>query len=104
MRRAESGRNELLVTGTLVGDAEYSSGVASSVSGAGGNSAQTVSKAFQIRAEAAERENSNAFYIHLRDAYTIWPDGRLPSRQAGGVWWRGRISSVDCWCFGEIEI
>ncbi len=39
-------------------------------------------------------------FVHLRDARTITPQGPLPT--PGGLW-RGRLSSVDGFTFGEIN-
>jgi hypothetical protein len=42
-------------------------------------------------------------FIHLREARTFAPSGLGKSIPAtGGVWWRGHLSSVDGWSFGQL--
>jgi len=47
----------------------------------------------------AERPSMTAF-LHLRNAHTLGPQGPTPT---DGALWRGRLSSVDGFTFGELR-
>jgi len=64
---------------------------------------------FREQAAAAREETDNGDeslepvrFIHLMNARTLAPGGSpIPANR--GVWWRGRLDSVDGWCFGELS-
>jgi hypothetical protein len=98
-----------LVSGTLVGVTAYYHGIATEAEFlTGGENA--LSKALRqiggsvekrVEADQAGERERLISYIHLKDARTFAPGGRpLPANR--GVWWRGRLESVDGWCIGGL--
>jgi hypothetical protein len=96
-----------IVSGTLVGVAEYLDGVASDFDEATGAEVlgapfRELSKDARQQLEAEEAESIPVAFIHLKDARTYSPGGEpIPANR--GVWWRARLESVDAWCFGELR-
>lgn len=53
--------------------------------------------------QTAEGESESRIgYIHLRNARTFNSGNPIPANQ--GVWWRGRMESVDAWSFGLLAV
>jgi hypothetical protein len=94
-----------VVTGTLSSAPEYIEGLAQSLEvGNKPGSADVFREIGQSWREDIERlEKSEEGYpigsIHLKNARTFIPGAAgIPTH--GGVWWRGRLSSVDAWSLG----
>ncbi len=50
--------------------------------------------------EAVTEDPSSTAFLHLRNARTLGPQGPTPT---DGTLWRGRLSSVDGFTFGELR-
>jgi hypothetical protein len=66
-------------------------------------SADDRAAAFMAAFEADDREAAASIelpeYIHLKDARVLAGPGLLPGN---GMWWRGRVDSVDGWAPGQL--
>jgi hypothetical protein len=105
----------LLVSGTLVGVDDYFDGVAAAldeVAGSGreslgamfgtlGKQARDLIQAEDSESRATDTPPPDPAFIHLKNARTYLPTER-PIPSGRGVWWRGRLESVDGWCLGEL--
>ena len=99
-----------VVSGTLIGAAEFYDGIAEdfdqavkegSIGDAFRNVSASVRDDFSKEEDPVETMPPPAF-IHFKNARTYSPGGR-PIPENRGVWWRGRLDSVDAWCFGELR-
>jgi hypothetical protein len=100
----------LLVSGTLIGGAEYFEGFASDFSSVfeDKNTAEQYRSAFAAGAEnykARTFDDSEEIvdaYIHIKGARFFNTSGKaVPANR--GVWWRGRLSEVSGFCLGSLS-
>ena len=102
-----------IVSGTLVGGAAFFEGLAESADNAfrgttgeepSGEGLGAVFRevASETYGENADWERRPTGHLHLRDAQVFHP-GAVPM-PAGGTRWRGRLSSVDGWMLGTLDI
>jgi hypothetical protein len=95
-----------IVSGELVGMGDYIEGVARELEKVG-DTGSTLADVFRQIGESwlAAVKSDDApppRLIHLENARSYSPGGTpIPSDR--GVWWRGRLDSVDGWCFGELS-
>ena len=96
----------LIVSGELVGMADYIEGVARELENTG-DGGKTLADVYRKLGESwlSNLKDDDApppQLIHLSNAKTYAPGGTaIPTSR--GVWWRGRLNSVDGWCFGELS-
>ena len=103
----------LMVTGRLVSGATYWSESAAKLreSGQGptelvetmAESMERVAEGYRetyTDSEAVAEDPSLTAFLHLRNAHTLGPQGPTPT---DGALWRGRLSSVDGFTFGELR-
>ena len=101
-----------VVSGLLVGAAEFFEGLADYLDREAGEDAQAFTHGYRSFAKEFRDEIGSDFdqavdapyvvtYIHLRDAHVFAPGGGyLPSN--AGLFWRGRLESVDGWSIGTL--
>ena len=103
----------LMVTGRLISGATYWSESAAELreSGKGptelteamAESMERVAEEYRqtyTDSEAVAEHPSMTAFLHLRNAHTLGPQGPTPT---DGTLWRGRLSSVDGFTFGELR-
>src|ERR1035437_4371519 len=97
-----------LVSGTLIGGAEYFEGFASEFSSMFDK--KEVAEGFRTAIAAGadhyknipEGEESLASYVHLKEARFFNTHGKpIPANR--GVWWRGRLSEVSGFILGSLS-
>ena len=100
------------VSGLLVGSAEFFDGLAAYMEARGGDGGAVLAKLYRQQAtdfrEAIGTDFEKAFsapyvatFIHLQDARVFAPGGRyLPTDE--GLFWRGRLDSIDGWSIGNL--
>ncbi len=96
----------LVVTGMLASLREYCEGMGQLFASAttDEDSQREWRKTFIDVADQAEKtlDKVPPTFIHLRDARILMGNEKsIPSNQ--GVWWRGRLDSVDGWFLGHID-
>jgi len=100
----------MLVSGTLIGGQAYFAGITQTISSAMCDSpeATAVTDLFEkvnraVHAETSpEKPSPPPAYIHMKDTYFFQPGntGSTPSSQ--GVLWRGKLSQVSGFFFGNL--
>ena len=94
----------------MTGISEYLDGIPADFEQAshGGSIAQAFhglsAKAREAIAEDADpvEDPPSPLFLHLNGARTFSPGGHpIPTNR--GVWWRGRLDSIDAWSFGELR-
>lgn len=90
-----------IVSGTLVGVSVYIAGIADTLTSANvGEMGKTLATGFQDIENRRDVTDEPAAF-HLRGARGfVSPDDAFPNDE--GVWWRGRLESVDGWFLGTI--
>lgn len=98
-----------VISGLLVGYDKYLKGIEETFNIPGNEAAQSIGKVFgllseQLHEDTDEQENeedkSEPQFIHLKDAIIF--NSNLPINSQG-VWWRGKLSSIDGFSFGNFE-
>ena len=100
----------LLVTGIIVSGKDYFAGIADEIRSSTNDGSNTLADVFQrvgsdiyqSSDEAQEDGGPLPAFIHLRDAHFVSP-GERPIPANRGVYWRGRLSAVDGFCFGTMS-
>lgn len=99
----------ILITGDLVSGRTYFTGQAEEVKAIGtGTGLEGFIAGLEVGAQAYPVEEfdeetadpSSPRYIHLRNAQVVAPSGFMPAR---GMWWRGRLTSVDGFWIGKLS-
>ena len=102
----------LVLTGKLISGATYWSETAAELRGLGegptelidamASSMESVADEYRERFGGKAKDASEDFddFVHLRDARTVSSQGPVP---AAGGFWRGRLTSVDGFSFGELQ-
>ncbi len=96
-----------IITGDLIGIAEYLEGIAAEFDDLIGAELGDTYRALAAKerqrvaaADVAEQPSVAPTFIQLKNA-KVYVGGRLlPDKR--GLWWRGRLDSVDGWTFGGI--
>lgn len=101
--------NGLIVSGATISGADYFKAIGDQVRGAiGVSEEESEGNLFQpyIDDYTRDREEDEApltlTYVHLKDAQ-VWAPGQ-PMAPKGGMFWRGRLSSVDGFTLGSWSI
>jgi hypothetical protein len=102
----------MLVSGILVGGQDYFDGITQTISAALGNAEETKSIAdlFERVNQAVHAGTSPDVpspppaYIHLKDTYFFQSADATPIPNGQGVWWRGKLSRVSGFFFGNLSI
>lgn len=104
----------MLISGKLASGHAYFEGVAEDLSAVSSDDEvaavlkSTIAKLASVYSpdkdsvSSSPRTRRRLTYIHLREARIFHPSGApIPSNR--GVWWRGRLSEVEGFCFGQLE-
>lgn len=100
-----------VVSGILVGTADFNEGLAEYIDQKSGPDGKFLADMHRKAAEDLRSEFGDDFkaafgapyvatYIHLRDARVYTPHGSVPRNE--GIFWRGRLDSVDGWSIGSL--
>lgn len=102
----------LLISGELVGGKKYFKGIGEDFSSRLGKVvADKMRKSFEDLGKKtyddSEKKRRKDFkephFIHLRNARFYYP-GQQPIPKNQGVWWRGRLETVDAFCLGLLSV
>jgi hypothetical protein len=101
----------LIISGDLVSGKDYFEGIAQETEAAVGDDdlKRVLAQSYRTFKEMYEKPNEGELtnedrevsYIHLKDAKIIQNNQFVPHNR--GVWWRGRLSSVDGFSFGKLS-
>lgn len=96
-----------VVSGTIVGGRTFFQGQADEIEEAEGLAKEAFAPAWRqladVYPDSAAKEDQEPSGPNIRNAYIHLRDATIHSDQARmkALWWRGRLSSVDGFCFGE---
>jgi hypothetical protein len=102
----------MLVSGVLVGGQDYFDGITNNISDALGGNDQTkaIADLFERMNQAVHAETNPDMptpppaYIHLKDAYFFQSADAAPIPSGQGVWWRGRLTRISGFFFGNLSV
>ena len=96
----------LLISGIAIGRDRWFRDTAQFMEEMGGSGVipETLLKGFQ-EAESSQDAPDPATYgfLHMKDARTIFPHGVVPDNSGPGLYWRGRISEITGFSFGQLK-
>ncbi len=95
----------LLISGVAIGRDRWLREAAQFMDDNGGSGAVPTAflTAFEEAGSGAPADPSQYGFLHLKDARTIAASGVVPSPNSTGMYWRGRISEITGFSFGQLQ-
>ncbi|NHM33217.1 gas vesicle accessory protein GvpU [Neobacillus terrae] len=89
-----------VITGTMISAKEYF-GILSDLFGEGDEVAQNLSEELSKAGNAAASNDSEAYFIHMKNTKVYCGDSK-PTPSQGEILWRGKLREIDGFFLGRI--
>ncbi|WP_409293114.1 gas vesicle accessory protein GvpU [Peribacillus sp. SCS-37] len=89
-----------VITGTMISAKEYFSSLSETFED-GNDIAQAISEQMAQAGESSQKENSEANFIHMKEAKVYCGDSK-PTPSKGKILWRGKLAEIDGFFLGKI--